>query len=161
MHEQRGVYPVCSSTLFFFTLPHCSSLPFHTALVYPSTLIFFTLPHCSSLPFHTVLPYPSTLFSFTLPHCSSLPLSCSSQWPLVAVLAGLLLLRRRRRSSAQGRAPVKAAPPPKGASTSQAGGGIMDTARIQSTGGTDIPLSPGTLCASKWSNQHEEAKLAS
>ena len=116
MHEQRGVYPLCASTLFFFTLPHCYSLPFHTVLL-----------------------YPSTLFSFTLPHCSS-------QWLLVAVLAGLLLMRRRRRSSAQGRAPVKAAPPPKGTSTSQAGGGIMDTAKIQSTGGTDIPLSPGTLC---------------
>ena len=47
------VYP---STLFFFTLPHCSSLPFHT--------FFFTLPHCSSLPFHSVLLYPSTLFFF-------------------------------------------------------------------------------------------------
>ena len=65
---------------------------------------------------------------------------------LVAVLAGLLLLRRQHKSTAKGRAPVKDAPKPKGTSTSQAGGGIMDTARIQSTGGTDIPLSPGKLC---------------
>lgn len=60
-----------------------------------------------------------------------------------AVVAGLLLLRRRRRSSTKGRALAKEAPVAKGTSGGQAGGPIMDTARIQSTGGTDIPLSAG------------------
>lgn len=64
---------------------------------------------------------------------------------IAAVVAGLLLLRRRRRSSTKGRALAKEAPVAKGTSGGQAGGPIMDTARIQSTGGTDIPLSAGDM----------------
>lgn len=63
-----------------------------------------------------------------------------------AVVAGLLLLRRRRRSGTRGRALAKEASMAKEApGGGQAGGAIMDTARIQSTGGTDVPLSAGEL----------------
>lgn len=65
---------------------------------------------------------------------------------IAALVAGLLLLRRRRRSGTRGRALAKEASMAKEApGGGQAGGAIMDTARIQSTGGTDVPLSAADM----------------